>query len=61
MSNTIWLQPPDGGAPIEVEDDGRGVNLTPLLVAGYKQCEPPAEKKSKSKVTEEVKDNAHAS
>ena len=38
---TVWLQPPDGGPAIEVEDDGRGENLTPFMVKGYKQVPAP--------------------
>ena len=37
----VWLVPPWGlGEPIEVEATPE--KLTPLLVAGYSQCEPPA-------------------
>lgn len=37
----VWLRPPWGqGKPMEV--DATPEILTPLLVAGYSQCEPPA-------------------
>ena len=37
----VWLMPPWGqGEPMEV--DATPEILTPLLVAGYSQCEPPA-------------------
>ena len=38
--NRVWLRPPFGvGEPIEV--DATADVLTPLLVLGYSQCEPP--------------------
>ena len=38
---TVWLMPPWGeGAPVEVES--KPELLTPLMVAGYSQCAPPA-------------------
>ncbi len=42
MNNThVWLRPPFGaGEPKEVE--AKPEILTPLLVAGWSQCEPPA-------------------
>ena len=37
----VWLMPPWGqGEPMEVE--ATPDILTPLMVAGYCQCEPPA-------------------
>jgi hypothetical protein len=42
MSNgtRVWLRPPFGaGAPQEV--DATPEVLTPLLVAGWSQCDPP--------------------
>ena len=37
----VWMMPPLGqGAPVEVEATPEV--LTPLMVAGYSQCEPPA-------------------
>ena len=37
----VWMMPPWGqGEPMEVE--ATPVVLTPLMVAGYSQCEPPA-------------------
>ncbi len=51
MSNDrVWLRPPFGvGEPKEVEATPEGV--TPLMVAGWSQCEPPA---NKQEVTEHV-------
>jgi hypothetical protein len=41
MSNRVWLKPPFGvGEPKEVE--ATPDVLTRLLVAGWSQCEPPA-------------------
>lgn len=38
---TIWLQPPAlNSAPIEVEYTRE--KIVPLMVAGHKQCAPPA-------------------
>ena len=38
---TVWMMPPWGeGAPVEAEATPE--LLTPLMVAGYSQCEPPA-------------------
>ena len=46
----VWLMPPWGlGEPMEV--DATPEILTPRLVAGWSQCEPP--------VTAEVKTNVH--
>ena len=37
---TVWMLPPWGqGEPIEV--DATPDVLTPFMVAGYRQCEPP--------------------
>jgi hypothetical protein len=39
--NRVWLKPPFGaGEPKEVEATPE--ILTPMLVAGWSQCEPPA-------------------
>lgn len=41
MPEKVWLQPPFGvGDPKEV--DARPEILTPFLVAGWSQCDPPA-------------------
>jgi hypothetical protein len=41
MPETVWLKPPFGvGEPKEVEATP-GV-LTPYMVAGWSQCDPPA-------------------
>ena len=38
---TVWLVPPWGeGAPVEVE--ATPDILTPMMVAGFSQCAPPA-------------------
>ena len=38
---TVWLKPPWGeGAPVEVEATPE--ILSPMMVSGYSQCEPPA-------------------
>jgi hypothetical protein len=39
MQQTVWMRPPDGGPPKEVPADP--VELVPLMVAGWSQCEPP--------------------
>jgi hypothetical protein len=37
----VWMMPPWGqGEPVEVE--ATPDVLTPLMVSGYSQCEPPA-------------------
>ena len=47
----VWLMPPFGeGEPKEVE--ATPAVLTPLMTAGWSQCEPPA-------IDEEVKENVH--
>ncbi len=49
--NTVWLAPPFGqGEPKEF--DAAPEVLTPLLVAGWSQCKPPAGR-------EEVKEDVH--
>jgi hypothetical protein len=41
MPETVWLKPPFGmGEPKEVEATPDA--LTPLMVAGWNQCDPPA-------------------
>lgn len=40
---TVWMQSPEGEQR-EVVVDAQGQNLTPLMVAGWKQIEPPAKK-----------------
>jgi hypothetical protein len=48
---TVWMKPPFGaGEPREVEATP-GI-LTPLMVAGWSQCEPPSR-------SEEVKTDVH--
>lgn len=42
MFDKVWMQPPGGGEPREVDADPIGV-LTPLMVAGWQKCEPPPE------------------
>ncbi len=43
MAQTVWLKPPFGvGEPKEV--DATPEVLTPLMVAGWSQCEPPTAK-----------------
>jgi hypothetical protein len=40
-ATTVWLTPPWGkGAPVEVEATPE--ILSPMMVAGYSQCAPPA-------------------
>jgi hypothetical protein len=36
---TVWMQPPDGGQPVEVAASSEA--LTPLMVMGYTQVNPP--------------------
>ena len=49
MPDKVWMRPPDGGEPKEVEATQK--ILVPLMVAGWSQCEapptPPARKKEK--------------
>ncbi len=41
MADKVWMRPPFGvGQPKEVE--AMPEVLTPLMVAGWSQCEPPA-------------------
>jgi hypothetical protein len=49
---TVWMQPPDGGPPLEVDADSE--HLTPLMVAGWTQCEPPEAAQTKEEVTEDA-------
>jgi hypothetical protein len=50
--NRVWLRPPFGqGEPKEVE--ATPDVLTPLIVAGWSQCDPPADDKE---VTPDVHD-----
>jgi hypothetical protein len=52
MKTKVWLKPPFGaGEPKEVE--ATPDVLTPMLVAGWSQCEPPA---NKQEVTTHVDD-----
>lgn len=37
--DTVWMKPPGGGEPQEVEATQEV--LTPLMVQGWSQCEPP--------------------
>ncbi len=49
-SNRVWLSPPFGaGSPKQVEATPE--NLTPLMVAGWTQCEAPV---ATEEVTEDV-------
>ena len=52
----VWMKPPKGqsGEPIEVEATSE--ILTPLMVKGWSQCEPPESPPKKHR--EEVNDNA---
>ncbi len=51
MADKVWLKPPFGvGEPKKVE--ATPDVLTPLMVAGFSQCEPPAKQ-------EEVTTNVH--
>jgi hypothetical protein len=50
MAEKVWMRPPDGGAPREVEATPE--ILVPLMVQGYSQCEPPEE------VTEDVREHS---
>ena len=46
---TVWMKPPFGvGEPKEVDATPEG--LTPLMVAGWGQCDPPATKEVTSDV-----------
>ena len=51
----VWMKPPDGGEPQQVEATPE--ILTPLMVKGWSQCEPP-ESSLPKKRREEVNDNA---
>ena len=42
MVPKVWMRPPNGGEAKEVE--ARAEVLTPLMVLGWSQCEPPAVK-----------------
>ena len=37
----VWMRPPDGGEPKEVE--AAPEVLVPLMVQGWSQCDPPEE------------------
>lgn len=50
MTDRIWLRPPDGGEPQEVEATPEV--LVPLMVQGWQQMEPPENEE------EEVDDDA---
>ena len=51
MPDKVWMKPPFGvGEPKEVDATPNG--LTPLMVAGWSQCDPPAD-------SEEVKTDVH--
>ena len=54
MADKVWMKPPDGGQPEEVEATSE--ILTPLMVKGWSQCEPPESPPKKH--LEEVNDNA---
>ena len=52
MPETVWMKPPFGvGEPTEF--DATPAILTPLMVAGWSQCAPPANDKE---VTTDVHD-----
>jgi hypothetical protein len=53
MSATVWMRPPNGGAPEEVAATGEA--LTPLMVRGWIQCQQPepAEESSVSEPDEQ--------
>ena len=52
MPDKVWLKPPFGvGEPKEV--DAMPDVLTPLMVAGFSQCDPPA---NREEVTTDVHD-----
>jgi len=43
MPDKVWMRPPGGGEPKEVE--AAPEILVPLMVQGFSQCEPPEEVK----------------
>jgi hypothetical protein len=49
---TVWMKPPDGGEPKEVE--GGSEELVRLMIAGWHQATPP----QKAFAPQEVKDDA---
>ena len=52
MPDKVWMKPPFGvGDPKEVE--ATPAVLTPMMVAGWSQCDPPAH------IIEEVKTDVH--
>jgi hypothetical protein len=52
MPDRVWLKPPFGPGDAK-EVDATAAVLTPLLVAGWSQCEPPA---TNEEVTTDVHD-----
>ena len=49
MPERVWMKPPFGvGEPKEVE--ATPAVLTPLMVAGWSQCDPPAHEEVKTDV-----------
>ena len=51
MPDKVWMKPPFGvGDPKEV--DATPDALTPLMISGWSQCDPPAD-------SEEVTTNVH--
>lgn len=52
MSETVWMRPPDGGAPKEVAPTPE--ELTPLMVAGWTQCEPSEAARTEKEVIEDA-------
>lgn len=51
MPDKVWMEPPSGGAPKEV--DATPAILVPLMVQGWRQAKPPA-----GNTPEEVKADA---
>ena len=52
MAEKVWLKPPRGqaGEPAEVEPTPE--ILTPLMVKGWSQCQPPVAKANEPKETD---------
>jgi hypothetical protein len=43
MTDFVWMVPAEGGEPRQVE--AKTETLVPLMVAGWRQCDPPAKRK----------------
>ena len=54
---TVWMRPLGGGQPREVP--ANPAELVPFMVAGWSQCEPPAER-GESKEGEMTDHGEHA-